>query len=125
MLITEYPFVLPVGYVDAQGDLHREGVMRRATARDEIEPVRDPRVQSNAAYLPVIVLSRVITQLGGLSSVTPKVVEDLTVTDFDFLQELYNQMNAYEPDVMRCPHCRQEFRPEVAPPGERSATPPN
>lgn len=125
MLITEFPFTLPIGFIDAQGDLHREGVMRRATARDEIEPVRDPRVQSNAAYLPVIVLSRVITQLGALSAVTPKVVEDLTVTDFDFLQELYNQVNAYEPDVMRCPHCRQEFRPEAAPPGERSATPPN
>jgi len=63
-LRTEFPFTLPKGYVDGDGTLHRHGVMRLATARDEIAPLRDSRVQENEAYLTVILLSRVITELG-------------------------------------------------------------
>ena len=50
--------------LDEDGTLHRDGVMRRATAADEILPLKDPRVQKNEAYLIVILLSRVVTRLG-------------------------------------------------------------
>ena len=73
---TEYEFTLPLGYVDAEGNLHRDGLMRLATAADEILPLRDPRVQTNAAYLSVILLSRVITRLGSISSSIPKWLRD-------------------------------------------------
>ena len=86
-LHTEYPFTLPKGYVDDEGTLHRTGVMRLACARDEIEPLRDPRVKENEAYASVIVLARVITQLGKLHSVTTKVVEGLFASDFGYLQD--------------------------------------
>ena len=46
-LQTEFAFTLPRGFVDDAGTLHREGVMRLATARDEIEPLRDARVKEN------------------------------------------------------------------------------
>ena len=52
MLQTEHDFTLPLGYLDVEGTLHREGVMRLATAADEILPLKDPRVQKNAAYPP-------------------------------------------------------------------------
>lgn len=99
-LRTEFPFTLPKGYVDEQGTLHREGVMRLATARDELEPQRDARVQSNDAYATVIVLSRVITQLGSLPRITPKAVEELFVSDFGYLQDFYRIINFQDPSIL-------------------------
>src|SRR3954469_3419825 len=95
MFRTEHPFTLPLGYVDADGTLHREGTMRLATAADEIHPLRDPRVQQNEAYLIVILLSRVVTSLGSVSQVNPKVIEALYAVDLAFLQEFYNRINRH------------------------------
>lgn len=99
-LHTEYPFTLPKGYVDEDGTLHRTGVMRLACARDEIEPLRDPRVKENEAYASVIVLARVITQLGTVRTVTTKVVEGLFASDFGYLQDLYRIINFGDPSVL-------------------------
>jgi hypothetical protein len=93
MFQTEFEFTLPCGYLDEDGTLHREGVMRRATAADEILPLKDPRVQKNEAYLIVILLSRVVTRLGSLAVVNPKVIEGIFATDLAFLQRLYNEIN--------------------------------
>ena len=93
-LQTEFEFTLPKGYVDSSGTLHRAGTMRLATARDEIEPLRDPRVGGpDDPFLTVIVLSRVVTRLGTLSSVTPKEIENLFAADLAFLQDLYGIIN--------------------------------
>jgi hypothetical protein len=92
-LQTEFDFKLPKGYVDGDGTLHREGRMRLATAADEILPLKDPRVKSNPSYLTVIVLSRVVTQLGSLEDISPRTVEGLFVEDLAFLQDLYRQIN--------------------------------
>jgi hypothetical protein len=99
-LQTEFRFVLPKGYVDQNGGLHRQGTMRLATARDEIEPLRDPRVKENEAYLAVIVLSRVITELGNLPQVTPKTIEGLFAADLGYLQDLYQIVNFGDPAVL-------------------------
>jgi hypothetical protein len=112
---TEFEFTLPCGYLDEDGSLHRDGVMRRATAADEIQPLRDPRVVKNPAYLIVILLSRVITRLGSVASINPKVIEALYATDLAFLQDLYNRINQLEPAASTpvvCPECRHEFRAE-------------
>src|SRR6266581_7822845 len=93
MFQTEFEFTLPMGYVDQNGTLHREGVMRLATAADEILPLKDPRVQGNEAYLTVILLSRVIVRLGSVGQVTPKVIEGLFAADLAYLQEFYNRVN--------------------------------
>ena len=93
MFKTEFAFVLPCGYLDEDGTLHKGGVMRRATAADEILPLKDPRVVKNPAYLVVILLSRVLTRLGVIPSITPKVIEGLYATDLAFLQSLYNDIN--------------------------------
>src|SRR6187551_3641273 len=97
-LRTEIEFTLPKGYVDSTGTLHRQGVMRLATAADEILPLRDPRVQQNEAYLAVIVLARVITRLGTLTEVHPGVIEGLYASDLAFLQRLYERFNSSEAD---------------------------
>jgi hypothetical protein len=125
VLQTEFDFALPLGYPDSDGTLHRDGVMRRATAADEILPLRDPRVERNPAYLIVILLSRVVTRLGSLSQVTPKVVEDLYASDLAYLQDLYNRINALEPERLRviCPQCEQEVVAEVSGLGGSVATP--
>ena|SRR5438876_4843186 len=114
MLQTEFEFTLPCGYVDEEGTLHRDGVMRRATAADEIVPLRDPRVMKNAAYLIVILLSRVITRLGGLPQLNPGLIEKLYATDLAYLQQLYNDVNGLENGHSRtvCPQCQHEFVPE-------------
>src|SRR5436305_13487153 len=107
MFQTEYEFTLPLGYVDDGGNLHREGVMRLATAADEILPLKDPRVQSNEAYLTVILLSRVITRLGSMSQLNPKIIEGLYACDLAFLQEFYNRINRVGNAVVaaECPKC--------------------
>lgn len=113
MLRTEYEFTLPCGYLK-DGKLHREGVMRRANAADEIEPLKDPRVVKNSAYLVVILLARVIT-LNGVEPINTKVIEDLYVTDMAYLQNLYNEVNRLENDgtPVICPQCQHEFQPET------------
>src|SRR3954465_14963743 len=96
MFQTEYSFTLPMGFLDEEGSLHRDGTMRLATAADEILPLKDPRVQKNPAYLVVIVLSRVVTRLGSLDAATTKTVENFFVADLAFLQRLYNEVNRVE-----------------------------
>lgn len=117
---TEFEFTLPRGFVDASGEVHRTGRMRLATALDEIEPVQDPRVQQNEAYLPVLLLSRVLTQLGSLTSITPTIVESLFASDLAYLQDLYLRLNSPESVIVTtaCPNCNHHFNLQVAPLGE-------
>ncbi|NJQ17956.1 hypothetical protein, partial [Streptomyces bohaiensis] len=114
-LQTEFPFQLPRGYVDAHGTVHQDGVMRLATARDELVPLRDVRVQENAAYLSVVLLGRVIIRLGSLPSVHDGVVENLFASDLAFLQDFYRQINAegHTRASVSCPHCSEPFEVEL------------
>jgi hypothetical protein len=125
MLITEHDFELPKGYVDGDGTLHRLGVMRLATAADEILPMKDPRVQGLPAYLIVILLSRVITKLGTLSAINPGTIEGLFSEDLTFLQTMYNRINGLSPptDAIECPRCTHRFAVAEPVPGGSSATP--
>ena len=108
---TEFEFELPRGYVDANGEVHNRGVMRLANAADEILPLRDPKVQQNPGYLTIILLARVITKLGTLSTVNTRVIEGLFTMDLAYLQDLYQRINMSEMPVYRvtCPHCNQEL----------------
>jgi hypothetical protein len=114
-LQTEFAFELPRGFVDEQGESHREGVMRLATARDEIMPLRDPRVRDNEAYLTVLLLSRVVTALGTLSEITPAVIEGLFASDLAFLQDLYSRMNqeGHTQATIACPECGHGFEVDL------------
>ncbi len=116
-LQTEFTFKLPKGYVDGTGTLHREGVMRLATAADEILPMKDPRVKQNPAYLAVIVLSRVVTKLGDVPLVTPKVIEELFAADLAFLQDFYQRVNQTDSSELTatCPSCEKTFEVETVP----------
>jgi hypothetical protein len=96
MIQTEFEFTLPKGYLDAEGNLHRKGVMRLSRAMDEIVPMRDPRVRSNPAYATVIILSRVITRLGALEDVSPAIIEGFFACDLNYLQKFYRQINELE-----------------------------
>lgn len=114
-LQTEFEFTLPQGYVDDEGTLHEEGRMRLATAADEIAPAQHPKVQSNGSYLTVVLLSRVVTELGDLETVDTDVIEDLFVTDLEYLQSMYERVNAGEGNVVEtaCPDCGHEFEADV------------
>jgi hypothetical protein len=106
MVQTEFQFTLPVGYQDEEGNLHREGVMRLATAADEILPLKDPRVQANPAYSVVLLLSRVVTQLGSVAHINPNVIEGLFAADFAYLRDMYCRINQLEArsNCCRCLH---------------------
>ena len=111
MLQTEFSFNLPKGFIDKDGNLHREGIMRLASAADEIAPLQDPRVQRNSAYMSVILLSRVITRLGSLPDINPSVIERMFAADVSYLQDLYQQlnMNGHSYVTVSCPHCSEKF----------------
>jgi hypothetical protein len=113
MLQLEHDFTLPVGLLGEDGALHREGTMRLATAADEILPLQDPRVQRNAAYLTIILLSRVVTRLDGVEPVTPRTIESLFAADLAHLQDLYNAINDVDDPADRdrasCPSCGEDL----------------
>jgi hypothetical protein len=112
---TEIAFTLPRGYVDAGGNVHREGTMRLATARDEIEPLRELEVRQNQAYLSVLLLARTVTRIGGITDITPELVEGLYAADFDHLQRLYERVNSdgEAVGVVSCPSCAHEFEVDL------------
>jgi hypothetical protein len=113
---TEFEFTLPVGYTDQDGTVHRQGVMRMATAMDEIAPLRDLRVRGNQAYLAVILLSRVITRLGNLPMISTAVIENLYVADLAYLQALYRRINEEGKTtfVVACPACQTQHEVDLA-----------
>ncbi|MBD1859854.1 hypothetical protein H6F69_30190 [Leptolyngbya sp. FACHB-1624] len=96
MMQVEFEFELPKGFLDADGNVHRKGIMRLSRAIDEIVPLRDPRVRANPAYASVIILSRVMIKLGALDEVTPAVIEGLFACDLDYLQKFYRSINELE-----------------------------
>jgi hypothetical protein len=128
MLRTERDFTLPVGFDHGDGELHRTGTMRLATAADEILPLSDPRVQRNESYLVMILLSRVLVRLGPLAGddITPATIERLFAADLGYLQDLYNEVNLVDapvPLAATCPHCHEAFEVERERLGESVATP--
>ena len=125
MFQTEHPFTLPKGYVDENGTLHREGVMRLATAADEILPLSDPRLEKNPAYLLVILLARVVVKLGQVKQVTPKTIEGLFSEDLAYLQGFFTQINGTGRRAIAatCPKCQHQFTLEASLVGESVATP--
>ncbi len=125
MFQTEYEFSLPMGYLDAEGNLHRDGVMRLSTGSDEILPMQDPRVKQNPAYLLIILLSRVVIKLGSVKQINPKTIESLFAADLNFLQDFYNRINSDRDSSVEahCPKCEHVFPVEVRNPGASLATP--
>jgi hypothetical protein len=115
-LETAFRFVLPRGFVDSAGTVHREGVMRLATARDELVSQRDDRVRENADYLSVVLISRVVTELGGLDDIHAGVIENLFASDLAFLQDLYRRINldGHTHARVACPNCGSEFAVDFA-----------
>ncbi len=115
-LRTEFAFLLPRGYVDGSGTVHRDGVMRLATARDELVPLRDDRVRENQAYLTVVLLARVITRIGTVDDVHAGVIENLFAADLAFLQDLYRRVNTegHTRAAVTCPSCDHRFAVDVS-----------
>ena len=120
VLQTEFAFTLPRGYVDKEGNVHKEGVMRLATALDEIQPMKDMRVRSNQAYLVIVLLSRVITRLGTIAEITPGIIEGLFSADLAYLQEFYRQINeeGTSSRPVTCPECNHGFEVDIGSLGE-------
>ncbi|MBQ8147907.1 MAG: phage tail assembly protein [Lachnospiraceae bacterium] len=104
---TVFEFTLPKGYMDGNGELHKRGKMRLATAADEISATRDPRVLSNPSYLTIVVLGKVVTEIEGLPTVSANIIERLFTADLAFLQDMYQRINDVEPPVLQavCPKC--------------------
>ncbi|MGH8001657.1 MAG: phage tail assembly protein [Brasilonema sp.] len=119
-LCTEFAFTLPRGLIDAQNRVHRHGVMRLATAKDEILVQKEPKVQENPAYGVLVMLSRVITRLGSFNQVNSDLLEELILPDISYLRELYNRINQQGNALIptQCPHCNTEFSVKLKLAGE-------
>ncbi|MEO0985388.1 MAG: phage tail assembly protein [Cyanobacteria bacterium J06639_14] len=119
-LTTEFVFSLPRGFMDEAGQLHREGTMRLATARDELMLQKDPRVQAQSTYGILLLLSQVIVRLGTLNTVTPADLECLFTQDFAYLREFYNRVNqqGHTTIATQCPQCAATFETELPLAGE-------
>jgi hypothetical protein len=115
-LRTEFDFELPRGYLDGDGTLHRSGTMRLATARDELLPLYDARVQENAAFTTVVLLSRVIVSLGSLPAINSNIIENMFASDVAFLQDFYRRINAegHTRAAVTCPECSHRFTIDLA-----------
>jgi hypothetical protein len=116
VLRTEFAFELPRGYLDDAGRIHYRGVMRLATARDELVPLRDDRVRENPAYLTVVLLARVIESIGDITDVHAGIVENLFAADLAFLQDMYRRINSegHTRAQVACPECEHTFVVDVA-----------
>lgn len=125
MLSTQFDFQLPRGLIDETGQLHRRGVMRLATAKDELIVQRDRRVRENSAYATLMMLSQVIMQLGTLESLQPENLENLFTQDLAYLREFYNRVNQQgnAKVASQCPQCNTQFEVEFVLAGECLATP--
>jgi hypothetical protein len=112
---SEYAFTLPRGLVDSAGTVHSDGVMRLATARDEIEPLRSVEVRANEAYLTVLLLARTVVRIGGFTEITAELIESLYASDFDHLQRLYERINSdgEAVGVVSCPVCSEQFEVDL------------
>jgi hypothetical protein len=111
----EYDFVLPLGYFDHDmGQLYKNGMMRLATAADEIGAQSDPKVKNTPEFLSIALLARVVTQLGDLSSesINQSLIENLFVQDLYYLQDMYNRINSAETPVYygECEHCGEKVK---------------
>lgn len=115
-LRTEFSFVLPRGYLDSSGTVHRNGTMRLATARDELIPLRDDRVRDNPAWLTVVLLGRVVTRIGTVDNVHAEIIQELFAADLAFLQDLYRRINqeGHTRAAVTCPSCRESFEVDIA-----------
>jgi len=124
-LVTKFEFTLPRGLMDADGQVHRQGMMRLATAKDEMAADKDPRGQESPTYRSLLVLSQVITQLGALMQVTPEQLEGLFTKDLAYLREFYNRVNQQGNALIatQCPQCNAAFEVELQLSGESLATP--
>jgi len=114
-LQTTFNFVLPRGYVDSAGVVHREGTMRLATARDELMPLLDPKVKEHEAFMSLLLLARVVTRLGTLPVIDDQVIGGLWATDLSFLQDLYRRINTEGTTVaeVTCPNCQEAILVDV------------
>ncbi|MFB2769522.1 phage tail assembly protein [Pelatocladus sp. BLCC-F211] len=119
-LCTEFSFTLPKGLVDAQNRVHRHGVMRLATAKDEILVQQERKFQENPAYGVLMMLSRVIIRLGSLNYVSPDLLEGLVILDISYLREFYNRINQQGDAhiLTQCPHCNAQFAVQLELAGE-------
>ncbi len=116
---TEFEFTLPKGFIDQNGQVHQQGRMRLARAIDEMEAIEHPGVKAKHSYLPVLLLARVVVQLGTLEKVTPQVIANLFAVDLVYLQDLYLRVNGTDSILVGaiCPHCHNQFQLQVAPLG--------
>jgi hypothetical protein len=120
MLSTQFDFILPRGLVDAQGQVHRKGTMRLATARDEMQVGRDRTARDYPAYGTIVMLSQVIVQLGRLDHVPPTQLENLFTQDLAYLKEFYNRVNQQGSAKIptQCPECQTQYDVELVLAGE-------
>ncbi|MBD2456874.1 phage tail assembly protein [Nostoc sp. FACHB-87] len=119
-IYTEFNFTLPRGLLDTEGNLHRQGVMRLATAKDEIIVQKNRAAQENVTYAAIVMLSQVITRLGDLTEITPSLLENLFSKDLAYLREFYNRINQQgDAEIpVQCPQCQTKFQVELALVGE-------
>ena len=110
---TEYTFELPKGYVDKDGTLHREVVLREITGADQ-EAMLNPSLRNNPAKMLTALLARVIIRIGTLEKkkIDTSVTAGMFKSDRDFLISKLKEIDS-GPDMeidVECPDCGRKFK---------------
>jgi hypothetical protein len=108
----EFHFSLPKGTgLQPNSGTRVTGTMRLTKVSDLLSIERDGGVQRNSGEFYLVLLSKVVTQLGTLKAVNRKVIENLDPADFAFLTDFINHINhqVIKRIPLTCPSCGSTY----------------
>lgn len=105
--LNEDEFLLPVGYTDDEGVLHRVVKLTPMTGESE-EMMADAKVRDNAGKMITELLFSIVESLGTVKKVNREVIRELSTKDRDFLLLKNAQVSLGDEIsfVDSCPHCK-------------------
>jgi phage FluMu protein gp41 len=109
---TTFRFTLPNGAgVKTETGRKANGTMRLITVKDLVLIETAESVKNNSAMFYVVLLAKVITELGNEAMINRNTIEKLSSEDFafliDFLHEINHQVIKKIP--ITCEHCSHQY----------------
>jgi hypothetical protein len=106
--VREFEFEMPIGYLDADGRLHRTAMLRKMTGRDEAI-MADKKNRKNGARLITELLGNCLLRIGDIDKPGQRVAQALYSADRHYLLMMLRQITfgAELEAAYSCPSCRE------------------